>query len=60
MDDFYFVDVEGDMEGEGSRSVNSKKKDVLEEGTAKFIEFLWNLYVASSNIILPRFRSTIL
>lgn len=31
MDDFYFVDVEGDMEGEGSRSVNSKKKDVLEE-----------------------------
>ncbi|XP_060811264.1 transcription initiation factor TFIID subunit 1 isoform X1 [Bombus pascuorum] len=31
MDDFDFVDVEGDMEGDGSRSVNSKKKDVLEE-----------------------------
>lgn len=32
MEDFDFVDVEGDMEGDGSRSVNSKKKDVLEEG----------------------------
>ncbi|XP_076280408.1 TATA-box binding protein associated factor 1 isoform X2 [Lasioglossum baleicum] len=31
MEDFDFVDVEGDMEGDGSRSVNSKKKDVLEE-----------------------------
>ncbi|KOC60123.1 Transcription initiation factor TFIID subunit 1 [Habropoda laboriosa] len=31
MDDFDFVDVEGDMEGDGSRSANSKKKDVLEE-----------------------------
>lgn len=36
MDDFDFVDVEGDMEGDGSRSANSKKKDVLEEGRAHF------------------------
>ena len=38
MDDFDFVDVEGDMEGDGSRSVNSKKKDVLEEGEKDFIK----------------------
>ncbi|XP_033321326.1 TATA-box binding protein associated factor 1 isoform X1 [Megalopta genalis] len=31
IEDFDFVDVEGDMEGDGSRCVNSKKKDVLEE-----------------------------
>ncbi|XP_034174297.1 TATA-box binding protein associated factor 1 isoform X3 [Osmia lignaria lignaria] len=31
VDDFDFVDVEGDTEGDGSRSANSKKKDVLEE-----------------------------
>ncbi|XP_043261805.1 transcription initiation factor TFIID subunit 1 isoform X2 [Colletes gigas] len=31
IDDFDFVDVEGDLEGDGSRSANSKKKDVLEE-----------------------------
>lgn len=30
MDDFDFVDVEGDMETDMDR--NSKKKDVLEEG----------------------------
>jgi len=30
MDDFDFVDVEGDMEMDVDR--NSKKKDVLEEG----------------------------
>lgn len=30
MDDFDFVDVEGDMEGELGR--RGKKKDVLEEG----------------------------
>lgn len=38
MDDFDFVDVEGDIEGDGSRSVNSKKKDVLEEGEEDFIK----------------------
>lgn len=32
MDDFDFVDVEGDMETDMDR--NSKKKDVLEEGKA--------------------------
>jgi len=32
MDDFDFVDVEGDMETDMDRS--SKKKDVLEEGRA--------------------------
>lgn len=32
MDDFDFVDVEGDMEADMDRS--SKKKDVLEEGKA--------------------------
>lgn len=32
MDDFDFVDVEGDMEGE----VNRKKKDVLEEGKMEY------------------------
>lgn len=32
MDDFDFVDVEGDMETDVDR--NSKKKDVLEEGKA--------------------------
>ncbi|XP_078034563.1 TATA-box binding protein associated factor 1 isoform X3 [Augochlora pura] len=31
MEDFDFVDVEGDMEGDTSRCINSKKKDVLEE-----------------------------
>ncbi|XP_046733883.1 transcription initiation factor TFIID subunit 1 [Diprion similis] len=31
MDDFDFVDVEGDMDGELGRSGRSKKKDVLEE-----------------------------
>ena len=41
MDDFDFVDVEGDMEGDGSRSANSKKKDVLEEGTGSFAEFVY-------------------
>lgn len=37
MDDFDFVDVEGDTEGDGSRSANSKKKDVLEEGRVNLI-----------------------
>lgn len=32
MDDFDFVDVEGDIEGELGRSARAKKKDVLEEG----------------------------
>lgn len=32
MDDFDFVDVEGDMESDAGRNVHSKKKDVLEEG----------------------------
>lgn len=31
MDDFDFVDVEGDMEGDVGRNLHSKKKDVLEE-----------------------------
>ncbi|XP_012287016.1 transcription initiation factor TFIID subunit 1 [Orussus abietinus] len=31
MDDFDFVDVEGDMDGELGRGSHSKKKDVLEE-----------------------------
>ncbi|XP_043674036.1 transcription initiation factor TFIID subunit 1 isoform X1 [Vespula pensylvanica] len=31
MDDFDFVDVEGDMESDAGRNVHSKKKDVLEE-----------------------------
>ncbi|KAG7211276.1 hypothetical protein KM043_010582 [Ampulex compressa] len=31
MDDFDFVDVEGDMEGDVGRNLQSKKKDVLEE-----------------------------
>lgn len=45
MDDFDFVDVEGDMEGDGSRSVNSKKKDVLEEGRDDFIKLSLNVYL---------------
>lgn len=45
MDDFDFVDVEGDMEGDGSRSVNSKKKDVLEEGREDFIKLSLNVYL---------------
>lgn len=37
MNDFDFVDVEGDMEGElGTKILQTKKKDVLEEGSNQY------------------------
>lgn len=59
MDDFDFVDVEGDLEGDGSRSVNSKKKDVLEEGKRILNVCFW-FYLNENVINRLCFRFTIL
>lgn len=59
MDDFDFVDVEGDMEADIDRS--SKKKDVLEEGKVlTFILYLFCLFWSLFNNLSFCHRSSIL
>lgn len=51
------MDVEGDLEGDGSRSANSKKKDVLEEGKEKKNYFHIYLFLFNVSVLLIYYAS---